>query len=71
MSLPKEKREWLVEKYGEERIAALEADVDQKAKDAEGLEFKEEETDENERKCTGCTTCATICPDVAIEVYRG
>jgi 2-oxoglutarate ferredoxin oxidoreductase subunit delta len=23
-----------------------------------------------DRKCTGCTTCAIICPDVAIEVYR-
>ncbi|MBW1852046.1 MAG: 4Fe-4S binding protein, partial [Deltaproteobacteria bacterium] len=22
------------------------------------------------RKCTGCATCAIICPDVAIEVYR-
>ena len=21
-------------------------------------------------RCTGCATCATICPDVAIEVYR-
>jgi 2-oxoglutarate ferredoxin oxidoreductase subunit delta len=23
-----------------------------------------------EGKCTGCTLCALICPDVAIEVYR-
>lgn len=21
--------------------------------------------------CTGCTFCAVICPDVAIEVYKG
>jgi 2-oxoglutarate ferredoxin oxidoreductase subunit delta len=21
--------------------------------------------------CTGCASCATICPEVAIEVYRG
>ena len=23
------------------------------------------------RKCTGCALCAIICPDVAIEVFRG
>ena len=28
-------------------------------------EFKET------RECTGCATCATVCPEVAIEVYRG
>ncbi|RLC63247.1 MAG: hypothetical protein DRI01_05580 [Chloroflexi bacterium] len=22
-------------------------------------------------KCTGCTACALVCPDAAIEVYRG
>lgn len=22
-------------------------------------------------KCTGCALCAVICPEVAIEVYRG
>jgi 2-oxoglutarate ferredoxin oxidoreductase subunit delta len=21
--------------------------------------------------CTGCASCATVCPEVAIEVYRG
>jgi 2-oxoglutarate ferredoxin oxidoreductase subunit delta len=21
--------------------------------------------------CTGCATCAVVCPEVAIEVYRG
>lgn len=23
------------------------------------------------KECTGCATCATVCPEVAIEVYRG
>jgi 2-oxoglutarate ferredoxin oxidoreductase subunit delta len=22
-------------------------------------------------ECTGCATCAVVCPEVAIEVYRG
>jgi len=22
-------------------------------------------------ECTGCASCATVCPEVAIEVYRG
>jgi 2-oxoglutarate ferredoxin oxidoreductase subunit delta len=22
-------------------------------------------------KCTGCANCAVVCPEVAIEVYRG
>ncbi|MFC1925289.1 indolepyruvate ferredoxin oxidoreductase subunit alpha [Chloroflexota bacterium] len=22
-------------------------------------------------ECTGCTTCGIVCPEVAIEVYRG
>jgi 2-oxoglutarate ferredoxin oxidoreductase subunit delta len=22
-------------------------------------------------ECTGCTSCALVCPEVAIEVYRG
>ncbi len=26
---------------------------------------------EDMAKCTGCASCATICPDVAIEVWRG
>jgi 2-oxoglutarate ferredoxin oxidoreductase subunit delta len=24
----------------------------------------------NKKGCTGCAMCATVCPDVAIEVYR-
>jgi 2-oxoglutarate ferredoxin oxidoreductase subunit delta len=24
----------------------------------------------DEKKCNGCAICATMCPDVAIEVYR-
>jgi len=23
-----------------------------------------------EKECTGCAQCATVCPEVAIEVYR-
>jgi 2-oxoglutarate ferredoxin oxidoreductase subunit delta len=23
------------------------------------------------KECTGCATCALVCPEVAIEVYRG
>ena len=26
--------------------------------------------DEGRGECTGCSLCATICPDIAIEVYR-
>ncbi len=26
---------------------------------------------ENSGECTGCTHCAIVCPEVAIEVYRG
>jgi 2-oxoglutarate ferredoxin oxidoreductase subunit delta len=33
-------------------------------------EFTETDGNNEDRKCTGCTTCAIICPDVAIEVYR-
>jgi len=33
-------------------------------------EFTETNPDEENRRCTGCATCAIICPDVAIEVYR-
>ena len=25
---------------------------------------------EDQDKCIGCTLCATVCPDVAIEVYK-
>lgn len=25
---------------------------------------------EEDKTCTGCTMCATVCPEVAIEVYR-
>ena len=34
-------------------------------------EFTETESREHDRKCTGCATCALVCPDLAIEVYRG
>ena len=33
-------------------------------------EFIERNNDEAGRRCTGCATCAIMCPDVAIEVYR-
>lgn len=26
---------------------------------------------DSERKCNACTLCAVVCPEVAIEVYRG
>ena len=32
--------------------------------------FTEANGNKEDRKCTGCATCAIICPDVAIEVYR-
>lgn len=32
-------------------------------------EFTENESTKD-RQCTACATCATICPDLAIEVYR-
>jgi len=32
--------------------------------------FTEANGNKEARKCTGCATCAIICPDVAIEVYR-
>ena len=32
--------------------------------------FIEADGIEKNRKCTGCATCAVICPDIAIEVYR-
>jgi 2-oxoglutarate ferredoxin oxidoreductase subunit delta len=25
----------------------------------------------NSEGCTGCAVCATVCPEAAIEVYRG
>jgi 2-oxoglutarate ferredoxin oxidoreductase subunit delta len=31
--------------------------------------FKEN-AKEDEKGCTGCAQCATVCPEVAIEVYR-
>jgi 2-oxoglutarate ferredoxin oxidoreductase subunit delta len=31
--------------------------------------FNEHTTDGN-KTCTGCAACATVCPEVAIEVYR-
>lgn len=33
-------------------------------------EFTETDYNKEDRKCTGCCTCAIICPDLAIEVYR-
>ncbi|MCX5887579.1 MAG: 4Fe-4S binding protein [Proteobacteria bacterium] len=27
--------------------------------------------EDKEKQCTGCTLCAIICPEAAIEVYRG
>jgi 2-oxoglutarate ferredoxin oxidoreductase subunit delta len=30
----------------------------------------EETLKEGEKGCTGCAQCATVCPEVAIEVYR-
>lgn len=27
--------------------------------------------DDNSEECTGCAICALVCPEVAIEVYRG
>jgi 2-oxoglutarate ferredoxin oxidoreductase subunit delta len=29
-----------------------------------------ENASEDEKGCTGCAQCATVCPEVAIEVYR-
>ena len=29
-----------------------------------------ENVPEGEKGCTGCAQCATVCPEVAIEVYR-
>ncbi len=31
--------------------------------------FKED-VEESEKGCTACAQCATVCPEVAIEVYR-
>ena len=33
--------------------------------------FTDSGNNTNDHKCIGCSTCAIICPDVAIEVYRG
>ena len=32
------------------------------------VDFKEDE--KNGRRCIACSICATICPDIAIEVFR-
>lgn len=29
-----------------------------------------ERAPQGDKSCTGCTMCATVCPEVAIEVYR-
>jgi 2-oxoglutarate ferredoxin oxidoreductase subunit delta len=34
-------------------------------------QFSKTNDDNKDGNCTGCATCAIICPDVAIEVYRG
>ena len=31
--------------------------------------FEEQRTDDK-KACTGCASCATVCPEIAIEVYR-
>jgi hypothetical protein len=41
MAFPKDKREFLVDLMGEEKTAALEADLGTKAKEADGMEYKE------------------------------
>jgi 2-oxoglutarate ferredoxin oxidoreductase subunit delta len=33
--------------------------------------FTETNAKKEKRQCTGCSICATMCPEVAIEVYRG
>ena len=43
MSLPKEKRDWLIETFGEERVEELEASIGEIAKETADLESKESE----------------------------
>ena len=48
MGLPDDKREWLKGKIGEDEVEALEAALADKAKKAEGMEYKASETEEAE-----------------------
>ena len=48
MSLPKEKRDWLIETFGEERVEELEASIGEIAKETADLESKESEVEEVE-----------------------
>ena len=50
MSLPKEKRDWLIETFGEERVEELEASIGEIAKETADLESKESEVPEEETK---------------------
>jgi len=43
--------------------------MDEKSINAKGF-HPAAPTAENENKCVGCTFCAIICPDCAIEVYK-
>ena len=51
-----------------EKLIAVSANLNQKG--YYPAEFTESNMPKEDRKCTGCATCAIICPDVAIEVYR-
>jgi 2-oxoglutarate ferredoxin oxidoreductase subunit delta len=33
--------------------------------------FYQASFEDKEKQCTGCSLCAIICPEAAIEVYRG
>ncbi len=33
--------------------------------------FTEKHSKKEVKKCTGCSLCAIMCPEIAIEVYRG
>ena len=47
----------------------IEVDASLNQKGYSPARFKET-VNEGEKGCTGCAQCATVCPDVAIEVYR-
>jgi len=32
--------------------------------------FKEKDLKEEDRRCTGCSLCAILCPEIAVEVFR-
>jgi len=48
----------------------IEADESLNKKGYFPARFKEN-IEEGEKGCIGCAQCATVCPEVAIEVYRG